>query len=128
MKVEPRGKFGGVKIHLDPEEAKVLIQAETVDMGYQPGPNPTVIPTWKLALKMGKKIKDLLQEDPSLLQDRTPEQVIAILAKESEKAALQLQQAKAGLDISKVDPAKLQAALLKHVPVKDPWKGVKIGD
>mgnify|MGYP000573669633 CR=1 FL=1 len=38
-----------------------------------------------------------------------------ILAKESEKAALQLAAAKKGADWKSVDPAKLEAALLKHV-------------
>ena len=113
MKVESRGKYGGVKVHLDPEECELLIKA----VGEGPFGTSFALPLKhvNLALKMGKKIKDLLEENPELLKERTPEQVAAILAKESEKAALQLNAVKAGKNWAKVDPAKLQEALLKHV-------------
>ncbi len=109
MKVEPRGKFGGVKIHLDGEEAQTLTN----------WPDNSTFETdhavLGLALKMRKKILQLMKEDPNVLTDRTPEQVQAILIKEAEKAQLQLQASLAQKDISKLDPQKLKSALLKYV-------------
>lgn len=119
MKVEPRGKFGGVKIHLDKEEVEVLLTKAPPNISEELSSKAIKLPgVFGLIAKMGKKIQALLQENPKLLEDRTDEEVIAILAKESEKSAMQLAIAKAGGKIDKVDPDKLQAALLKHVPVK----------
>lgn len=125
MKVEPRGKFGGVKIHLDAEEAQVLLDnlgglndpgsLSKIDYKIKDSGEKTIV-MLNIGLKMGYKIRDLLKDNPKLLEDRSQEEVIAILAKEAEKAKLQLERAEKGLDISKVDPKVLKAALLKHVP------------
>lgn len=107
MKVEPRGKFGGVKIHLDPEECETLMKSE--DFWH---PKDEVE---KIIKGMRVLIVKLQKKEPGLLNERTPEQVKAILAKEVEKAKLQLAQVEAGKSHEKVDPAVLKKALLKYV-------------
>lgn len=102
MKVEPRGKYGGVKVHLDSDECEMVMSSDSK------------IDLTNFAQKLGKKIKNLLEDEPDMLKDRTEEQVIAILAKESEKARLQLDEIERGKDWKKVDPSKLKSALLKH--------------
>lgn len=112
MKLESRGKYPGVKVHLDPEECEALLKlAEANFMGY----GIEIKVPLSLASKMGKSIKDLLVEQPDLLKERTPEQIAAILAKESEKAGLQLNALKNGKDWKKIDPELLKGALLHHV-------------
>jgi hypothetical protein len=117
MKVESRGKYAGVKVHLDANEAESLIKAASnlSDPKFYQADLISVAVPLKLAKKMGEQIKDLLKENPDLLKERTPEQVAAILAKESEKAGLQLNALKNGKDWKKIDPAKLEKALLHHV-------------
>lgn len=116
MKVESRGKYPGVKLHLEPEECSVLTLLAAVQdiKGPQPS-SENVGPALKLAIKMGKKILELKEETPDLLEERTPEQIAAILAKEVEAATLKLDRMKAGKDWKKIDQSKLQEALNKHV-------------
>lgn len=115
MKIEKRGKYAGVKIHLDAEECSKLIRAaEIEDFRQANNLKPIVVPL-KLAIQMGQEIRNLLKEEPNLLQDRSSEEVAAILAKEVEKAQMQLNAVKSGKKWQKVDPAELEKALLKHV-------------
>lgn len=107
MKIEPRGKYPGVKVHLDEKECEELLQA------YEGGYIKVNVPHF-FGLKLAKQIKDLLAEEPDLLTPRTPEQVKAILAKEVEKAKMQLDQVNHGLSHAKVDKEALKKALLKH--------------
>lgn len=107
MKVESRGKYPGVKLHLEPEEVTTILEAEDF---WHP-----VDEVEKLLSKMQAKLQGLLKQEPDLLKERTPEQVAAILAKEVEKAGMQLNAVKSGKMWQKVDQDKLQAALLKHV-------------
>lgn len=123
MKIETRGKYPGVKIHLDAEECQKILNGTTYytgdnkipghdkGLGYYEFEIKALMP---IAAKMGKMIRDLLKENPRLLQERTKEEVLAILAKESEKSALQLATLKRGGDIAKVDKQALKEALLKH--------------
>ena len=116
IKVETRGKYAGVKIHLDAEESEELIKYyETFLPNITKGVLQTLEPHVRIARKMGKQIKALLVEDPNLLKERTPEQIAAILAKDHEKTAMQLNQLKSGQKWQKVDQEKLKTALLKHV-------------
>jgi hypothetical protein len=115
VKIESRGKYPGVKVHLEPEEVEVLLNfmktAGSIDSTKRLVSLNIIGP---LAAKMGMKIQDLLAEDPTVLQPRTPEQIVAILAKESEKQRLQLEAMKSGKDWKKLDPVALETALLKH--------------
>ena len=112
MKVEPRGKYAGVKVHLDGDEAKFLMEAfeaHSNDAKLQGIPKFGIF-----ALKMGKKVRELLAEEPKLLEDRTDAEVAAILAKEAEKASLQLNAIKSGKKWQNIPKEDLESALLKH--------------
>ena len=126
MKIETRGMYPGVKVHLDPEECEALIQAsekaplsggkdtvESLEIFQEPG--QLVIKVLNFSKKMGKSIKELLQENPNLLAPRTDAEIAAILAKEAEKAQLQLNAIKAGTKWQKIPKEQLESALLKHV-------------
>lgn len=92
MKVEPRGKYPGVKIHLDAEETTLLMDVfECLDT------DPTTIPRQIL-----KKIKCLMEEEPNLLTSRTPEQIAAALKKEEVAAREKQKVLAAGQDWTKV--------------------------
>jgi hypothetical protein len=108
MKLETRGKYPGVKVHLDPDEVKLILEHAPVLKGDIP-------PTQEFLRKMAKEIKKLQEKEPTLLDERTPEQIAAILAKEVEAATLKLQRMKDGKDWKKINPDKLQEALNKHV-------------
>lgn len=93
MKLEARGKFGGVKIHLDAEECKAFLK--------QYPPQGVWIPsTANFALTFprvfAKKLRTLLLEVPDLLKDKSPEQVAQVLTHEAEKAAAKLAALKKG--------------------------------
>jgi hypothetical protein len=107
IKVESRGKYPGVKLHLEPEEIQTILAGKDF---WHPDDD-----TEAILVKMRKKIIALQEETPGLLNERTPEQVKAILVKEVEKAAMQLKMVEAGQDPSKVDKDKLKEALLKYV-------------
>ncbi len=110
IKVESRGKYAGVKLHLEPDECEVLLKALNQDHH-----SPLVESVVPLSLKMGKKIKTLLAEDPDLLTDRSPERVAAILVKEVEKASAQLDALRNSSDWKHLNKKTLRKALLKHV-------------
>lgn len=132
MKCEPRGKYSGVKVHLDEEECKTLLAAAegiAIDELYH---TPTLVTACLAMLgdsgtlktlqdviehvrMLGEHIRKLLKQEPGLLNERTPEQIAAILAKESEKAALQLKALQSGAEWKKVDPDALNAAMSKLV-------------
>jgi hypothetical protein len=113
VKVESRGKYPGVKLHLEPEEVEIIL-AFTDQPYYEVEAEKAV----SLLEKMRKHILKLQEETPGLLQERTPEQIAAILAKEVEKASLQLDRVKKGKDWKKIEPDALKTALLKHVKEK----------
>lgn len=118
MKIETRGKYPGVKLHLEPEEVQAVVVLSTLDHAddlYQIA-LPDTLSTLR---KMGLKIQKLLEETPGLLEERTPEQVAAIMVKEIEKQTLQLAALKAGSEWKKVDPSVLKEKLLAHVKEKE---------
>lgn len=81
MKVEPRGKYAGVKIHLDREESEALLAAcDEFDT-----PKMTII-----LHTFGRKIHQKMEEFPDLLEDKTEEQIAEALKLEQEKATLKL--------------------------------------
>lgn len=128
MKLEPRGKYAGVKIHLDGEEVKALLEG----VG---GPYPAVPPPLddasleeklkeivkKSVLTSGidvkwvkvpgtfmvdlyNHIKALMKEEPDLLEDKSPEKVAEVLQYEADKAAEKLIKLKEGGEWQKVKP------------------------
>ena len=99
MKIEPRGKYAGVKVHLEPEEAQAFMQFA----------NSGGIPLFKssnsamqLAEQLGKKLNKLVKEIPALLAEKTDEQIKAALEKEAKVAAMKLAEIEKGNDWKKV--------------------------
>ena len=85
MKLEPRGKYPGIKIHLDEVEVKALTN-----------PPPSEIEAFAFTTRLSKKIHALMQEHPDLLLPRTPEQIAAELQLELEKSQAKLAKMAAG--------------------------------
>jgi hypothetical protein len=116
MKLETRGKYPGVKVHLDPDEVNIILDYFNIEaVGVYTGPGHPADKIEALLKKMNKELRKLQENEPTLLEERTPEQIAAILAKEAEAATLKLARMKEGKDWKKIDPDKLQAALNKHV-------------
>lgn len=112
LKVETRGKYPGVKVHLDPDDCQSLMEwfeecstKPTLKLGL----------AGKIAAKMGQKIKDLLVDQPDLFKEKTPEQLAAILIKEAEKPQLQLKHLKATGSLEHLNQDSLKTALLQYV-------------
>jgi hypothetical protein len=106
MKIEKRGKYPGVKVHLEKDECEVLLAlAANYEIAYPKG-SPILDGGShnyiSLSAKMGRKIKLLLAEEPNLLTERTEEEVIAALSKESIESAEKLAAIGKGVDWTKV--------------------------
>lgn len=98
MKIEPRGKYAGVKVHLDGDEAAMFL--EWVKNGskapiYIPAQSEPVI---TFASKLGGKIQKLISEVPNLLEDRTEEQIKASMEKDLAKIHAQQEAMAKGKD------------------------------
>lgn len=85
MEIERRGKYAGVKVHLDKDEVEQLVE------------NPT-----NISLKLQTKLKAALKSDPGLLKDRTPEEIHATLSKEAAESKLKLEAIGKGIDWKKI--------------------------
>lgn len=101
MKIEKRGKYAGVKVHLDEKECEELIQIALLsgDMNYSPFPpeNKGMVQiAFGFGQKLGKKIHALIEKEPDLLKERTPEQVQHELEVELESATLKIAAMKNG--------------------------------
>mgnify|MGYP001605287931 CR=1 FL=1 len=99
--IHPRGKYAGVKVHLDGEEAGRFLEWAGVSCALEmlPAENAQVI---KFASKLGNKIECLIEEIPNLLKDRTEEQIKGALYKDQDKIKEQLQAIEKGKDWKKV--------------------------
>jgi hypothetical protein len=100
VEIEKRGKYPGVKVHLDPEECEVFMKLAD-DAGLMGGakvwspytgsysvkPPPTYL---SLATKLGRKINALKAEFPTLLKERTQEEIEEVLRMEKESATKKL--------------------------------------
>lgn len=97
--VERRGKYPGVKVHFDPEEIKKLtaladyLNVELIEA--------TEVKGRKMLIKLAGKIKLVMEEDPSTLDERTPEEIIQVLEKERDSAIAKLAKIGAGQDWKK---------------------------
>ena len=98
MKIEKRGKYAGVKVHLTETECELLMEitacSDELSSTDWNGENIAV----KFASKLGKKISTLLEECPDLLKPRTPEEIKLELENELESATLKLQAMENGGD------------------------------
>lgn len=95
MKIEKRGKYPGVKVHLDPEEVEPFLKLAEYAKTAQLSPQYKGEDWFTIALKMAKKLTKVKEEDPDFLKERTPEQIKASMLKDMEKINAQL---KAGVE------------------------------
>ena len=118
MKIEPRGKYAGVKVHLDGEEAGVLLDIldkaqidelntdkfiyELASVGGDSITLDTIRRSIQFASNLGGKIHRLIQEVPNLLEDRTEAQIKEALEGDQEKIEKQLAAFEKGKDWKKV--------------------------
>lgn len=82
MKADTRGKFPGIRVHLDRDDCLSFVEAR--DTGDKKRLRT-------LATSIAAAIDVVLNETPGALADRTPEQVKAALQKEAAKAAKKLE-------------------------------------
>jgi len=94
IKFERRGKYPGVKIHLDREECEALVG--------KPHNIPLTTKAFELAAMIRKKLIRAIEEDPSILEERTEEEIKATLMKEYVESEKKLAHIKDGLDWKKV--------------------------
>lgn len=97
MQIEKRGKYPGVKAHLNPEEVGIITAAHEKLKGKAIEIPIVLKPILKLVAKLGCLIEELEQEEPALLAERTPEQIRETLIEERDKAIAKLQKMDAGL-------------------------------
>ena len=101
MKIEPRGKYPGVKIHFDKEECEILLDLVEYQSKLKkllpPGPLHA-----QLTMKMAKSIYKLKEEMPTLLEDRTEEEIHATLSKELIESEQKLAAIGKGADWKKI--------------------------
>ena len=104
MKIEPRGKYAGVKVHLDGDEAQeFLAWAEMCDKLLETKKLPeTACKVIKFACKLGAKIEKLVGEVPNLFEDRTEEQIQESMKKDLDKILAQQHAMGEGKDWKKV--------------------------
>ena len=83
MKLERRGKYPGVKVHLEPEECSAV----TDDVGICCPP---------IIKKLRKLIKRAMKDDPSLFDDRTDDEIREELEVERDKSIEKLEKLNGG--------------------------------
>ena len=94
MKIEARGKYAGVKVHLDGDEAALFLEV-VAGKKLHAQEEAQVI---EFATKLGHKIQKLVKEVPNLLVDRTEAQIKEALEGDAEKITKQLAALKHGGD------------------------------
>lgn len=93
MKLEPRGKYPGVKIHLDEKETRDVLD---IDDKASTGK------AWDFIVKLARKIHKLQNDLPTLLEERTEEEIRAELEEERDKSIAKLAAMDKGKDWKKV--------------------------
>ena len=96
MKIEARGKYPGVKVHLDEEETQMFLKLAGSQATYISGP------VAKFSIKLAGKINTLTSEHPNLVEERTQEEVLAALLRDQAKIQEQLAAIAAKHDWKKV--------------------------
>lgn len=99
MKLERRGKYAGVKVHLDGPECELILS--DFSMTSQ---DKNMMREANFYLRLRKKLEELKKEFPDLLKDRTPEEIEVELKSEMLKSELKLDALSHGKD----------------------WKGIKV--
>lgn len=90
MKAEKRGKYSGVKLHLDGPECEFYLKLSK-------NPTPKLFAeAGNIAVKIGAKIAKLQAEYPSLLKERTKVEIQHELEVELESADKKIKALKSG--------------------------------
>ena len=101
MKIEKRGKYAGVKVHLDEAECQAILDHDP-GLAHPQFPVLVKINTYTVSMHfhgtLRKKIIRLIAEEPDLLKDRTPEEVQHELEVEFESARQKLAAIQKGAD------------------------------
>lgn len=92
MKLERRGKYPGVKLHLDGEECEKLLSHESPFHGG----------SGEILLMIYHQVQKAIEDDPTLLEERSEEEIKATLMKEFVESEKKLAHIKDGLDWKKV--------------------------
>jgi len=87
MKIESRGKYPGVKVHLEPSECETFLALYKDSKTIGAGNKGTY---FGLAVTLGEEINSLLQDHPTVLKPRSDEEIAEALKKEASAAALKL--------------------------------------
>lgn len=95
MKVEPRGKYPGVKIHWDKEEVEKFMALYEQGLFNDPE-------SLRFLNTLGRTIKKEREQNPKLLEERTPEEIAVALKKEEVAAREKQKVLAAGQDWTKV--------------------------
>lgn len=93
MKVEPRGKYAGVKLHLDENEVKQLLDAQV--HGAKAAQS--------LVQEMATSVSSALAKNPDMLKARTQAQIIKALKRDQKKISEQLAAIDGGKDWKTVE-------------------------
>ena len=90
MEAEKRGKYAGVKLHLDETESQKLLDWNVKRKAGKVIAETISEEAIEFCKQVAKAIKKLQKEYPDLLKDRTPEEVKAALEKDQAKIVKQL--------------------------------------
>jgi hypothetical protein len=93
MKLEPRGKYAGVKVHLDADECQALMIA--FPEGSKAHKDFAV---YSFPGKLAGKLHKLVKEFPDMLEDKSDDHVEAVLKAEAIKANAKLKALAIGAD------------------------------
>ena len=101
-KSDRRGKYPGIKAHLDEADCQELLEwYKHLKEGTKS--SKELMPEGiQFAKRLAKTVKEVLAENPDLLEERTPEQVREALEKDQKKIQEQLATMKSGDDWKKV--------------------------
>ena len=108
MKIEPRGKYAGIKVHLDEKEVQEILDTMDAANSGLAHIHPHDVSYdlsnlgEKFLTKLGKKVREVMKEKPNLLEPRTDEEVALELASEYESAKAKIATLKAKGDWKKV--------------------------
>lgn len=103
MKIEKRGKYPGVKVHLDPDECEAFSSLASYAEKTEILKGTKPLSYLNVAIKIGHKLLKIAKEDPSFIEERTPEQVKESLMKDKKKIEEQLNAMGTGKDWKKVE-------------------------
>lgn len=99
MKCEPRGKYAGLKLHLDEKESQEILDWHKLHKSGNGEGSPVPI---AFARNVAKAMLKILVEHPDMLKERTPAQVLEALNRDRKKIDEQLATIKQKGDWKKV--------------------------